>query len=54
MISKYSFGKPFETEALVVRIEATEDKLPFFRLMEKEIITMILMTRILYMDLVSR
>ena len=31
MISKYSFGKPFETEALVVRIEATEDKLPFFR-----------------------
>lgn len=31
MISRYSFGKPFETEALVVKIEATEGKLPFFR-----------------------
>jgi len=30
MISKYSFGKPFETEALVVKIETTEGKLPFF------------------------
>ena len=31
MISRYSFGKPFETEALVVKIEATVGKLPFFR-----------------------
>ena len=31
MISRYSFGKPFETEALVVKIEVTEGKLPFFR-----------------------
>jgi len=30
MISKYSFGKPFATEAVVLKIEITDGKLPFF------------------------
>lgn len=30
MINKYSFGKPFETEAVVSRLDVTKGKLPFF------------------------
>ena len=31
MIRKYSFGEPFDTEAIVVGIEAAKGELPFFR-----------------------
>jgi len=31
MINKYSFGKPFETDAMVDKYEATRENLPFFR-----------------------